>query len=916
MPDIRAELPKAPNVEYKEKQFRFNGQWFPDRDPAVIGAENYSVLQNMRYNDGGLEGIHGYTKINTTTAIGTYVNIKNGFQLKTNYTLDSYTFVHAVSAGGQGRIYLNLTDIPDQGDFMDADPPGAATDGIWWDGANQEEFFEDVSSGLQGRFSGAPGGNMAYCNKEESVIYAGHETRIGAVFTNESNAAAGTPGDGDSPKDYTIRTNNTLQENTVDYFTYDESDQTNMWVFTTRPIQGLKIYIKTANAVAGELAGFYWSGSAWTELTAGGMNYNDGTASGGKPLAQTGWITWDLQGVDTEEPKHYQELYMYAYCFVLESPGVNASAAIYHMTADAPMQDMVDLWDGVYRQPIQCQFYYDDDNANEDYTLHVNESSDINTPIGLILDAMDAADKLYIMFEDQMVGIKFTMLSGLVNKANRLATLKYWDGDSFEAVTDFVDGTCRAGIESFNKTGTMTWTKPSDEQPQLDFGTYGYMYEITVDGALTDTQAGRGSGNEDVVVDLITGVPAQKVLPAFTFPVQYKNRLMLADYSAAKESNRMDYCVTNAPDAWNGLDSSDNGLYSLYFGGNEPITAATQLYNRFGSNIFATLVVLKDHESYLLVGDNADDFRIYPVSFNIGCPAPLTLATAEVNIAQGQGQEIQRNVAIWLSASGPVMFDGGMLSPIDGIGNYFDPNDTDYINVDAYSEARGWYDTIYKEYNLLIPTGGNATANTWLVYDLTRKKWFKKDAGTATLPLCGFSVTDDTGGKYVYAGLSNGRMMRLENGTSWDGVGITQKVKTGDFWPSDNIWDETLLRHIKIIAKRIQESHNLYVNYYGNTAQTSGVGVSFVDSDDNGCYFSDGDSSTLDTAWAGVPSSTLDLSVATGLQRLTYQNKTLSRQGWAHAFEWEVTTSDTTKGFQPVAWGIRYYVVRKDDTES
>ena len=40
--------------------------------------ENYKTLKNMRYTDGGLEGVQGYSKINST-ALTTYTKIENGF---------------------------------------------------------------------------------------------------------------------------------------------------------------------------------------------------------------------------------------------------------------------------------------------------------------------------------------------------------------------------------------------------------------------------------------------------------------------------------------------------------------------------------------------------------------------------------------------------------------------------------------------------------------------------------------------------------------------------------------------------------------------------------------------------------------------------------------------------------------------
>ena len=88
---------------------------------------------------------------------------------------------------------------------------------------------------------------------------------------------------------------------------------------------------------------------------------------------------------------------------------------------------------------------------------------------------------------------------------------------------------------------------------------------------------------------------------------------MLGGYSKGDEGNRMDFSVYNAPDAWNGWDASSDGWQSLYFGGVDPIIAATQLYNRFGANVFAMLLVLKKTETYLLVGDTPADFTIYPV---------------------------------------------------------------------------------------------------------------------------------------------------------------------------------------------------------------------------------------------------------------------------------------------------------------
>lgn len=99
-------------IRYRE--FSFTGKWWPKDDPLNIGAENYSVLKNYRYTDTGLEGVGPFSRINTS-ALG--VKIRNGIQLRTNYTAQrSAVVVQAQSAYGQA-ITKNEADVPDQGAF-------------------------------------------------------------------------------------------------------------------------------------------------------------------------------------------------------------------------------------------------------------------------------------------------------------------------------------------------------------------------------------------------------------------------------------------------------------------------------------------------------------------------------------------------------------------------------------------------------------------------------------------------------------------------------------------------------------------------------------------------------------------------------------------------------------------------------
>ena len=40
----------------------------------------------------------------------------------------------------------------------------------------------------------------------------------------------------------------------------------------------------------------------------------------------------------------------------------------------------------------------------------------------------------------------------------------------------------------------------------------------------------------------------------------------------------------------------------------------------------------------------------------------------------------------------------------------------------------------------------------------------------------------------------------------------------------------------------------------------------------------------------------------------------MNEKGWSHSFEYEVSTNDVNKGWQPIVWGIQYRVERKDNT--
>jgi len=418
------------------------------------------------------------------------------------------------------------------------------------------------------------------------------------------------------------------------------------------------------------------------------------------------------------------------------------------------------------------------------------------------------------------------------------------------------------------------------------------------------------SDSGDVGLDVVTVIPAQKTVPPFKFPSQYKNRTLLCGYTQGKEGNRCDYSQTASTEIWNGSESSDGGVYALYFGGSEGLTAGHEIYNRYGSQVITLWTAFKDGETYVLKGDSPEDFTISKVSSNIGCPAPLTLTSVEV--AYEVAQDIRRNMLIWLSDVGPYTFDGQVLSPIKGVEKYFDPDDPDCVNFDEIGRSSGWYDALKREYNLLIPSGSSqSTNNVWLVYDLLKKKWFRKDTGEASFPQVGFSVQDTYGAKYTYGAIDTGFMMRLENGDSWadtaDAKGIEQIVETGDFWPSGNIWDLTRITKIKLMGKRISEQHSITVQHYADTDDSQGL--SGVWQSWSGGRWQDWGGGK----WVSAALPSVSLYLTSSINRIARDTIRDNLFGWSHRFKFSISTDETTKGFQPLGWGIVFHRENRHD---
>jgi hypothetical protein len=487
------------------------------------------------------------------------------------------------------------------------------------------------------------------------------------------------------------------------------------------------------------------------------------------------------------------------------------------------MQKIVDLWDGVYRTAGRFMSYT---TTYNDFTYAVAEEDyeSGNTATYAQIGALTSVQYLLGGFEERSSGVRISLAPGKANTTGSTSVAVYfWDGSAWTSVGSVADGTSVGGI-SLARSGVISWNPPA---PESEFRTSVvldiqlYYYKIVFDKTLS----------ADIFIDQVSSVTAQNTKPRiYKFPFMLNERLFLCNSIATKEGNRVDFMAINTTGVLNGDDSSEGIPGPLYFGGADDLVAAISLYNRIGSTIYNVGIFCKAYETYILYTPSnvVDDWRQFTVSKTLGCASAPTMDSAEIgfSVSSGGTEEAKRNIAMWLTFSGPVLFD--MAVPVPAwrkIDNYFDKTKAECINFTEIGRSFGFFDLDYSEYNLLIPSGaGQATINKWLVLDLARFRWYEKVP--SVYPQACIKVQDIVGKTYHYGLFDDGYMRRLENTYTWDTTSITSIAKTGEEITSKDPFLKSMIEKVKIIYKPTTEITSLLVRHYIDGEST---GVTIID---------------------------------------------------------------------------------------
>jgi hypothetical protein len=624
-----------------------------------------------------------------------------------------------------------------------------------------------------------------------------------------------------------------------------------MIVGSTRALSGVKLYITSGNTITtATITAQLWSGSAWLSMAT-----TDNTSG----LETTGTIVWgNSDGV--AKMRYFNGYFLYWYKISISA----GESQIYQITTTPSFQEYKDSWDGSTRPVLGC-FKNTTTNVFEDNTMNVMTrnflgESDISTFMNV--NGMTSSQAVIVGFTEKTTAIAVFIPSSFGNDHAATLTVSYWNGSEWKNVLDLVDGTSD-GTNTLKQSGVISWRSDystQNEVTKIISNSYPLYYYMIVPSA---TLA------EKTYIDQFTGIPAPKHIKPFKIPLSWQGRLWLLN----EKDDKTHYAFGspfNLPESMNGSD-----FVEMPIGDNKEITAATTMFTRYGGSIFDNMVICKRNATYLIDGYSPATYKIITISEIVGCVAPKTMKTCDMNYEVGPG--INRHVAIWQAAHGIVMFDGNAITSIsEDIKNFFDSTSTDYISVSHLDRFYGFFDSVKNEYHWCFTTGTNTILDREMVYDLKRKKWFEIVRGinnNDTLQ-CGFNVIDLNGICYTYGGITN-HVMRLENTLTMNGSDITYDLISSDNALSNSMAYESEARKIKLCAKYKATADPVNITWYADGKAT------------------------------GVPLTAIPQGVAT--RRYYDAIRSFTAKGTTHAYR---ITTTTDKGFDPLFVTGVYRVIR------
>jgi hypothetical protein len=607
---------------------------------------------------------------------------------------DSFSLDDSISAQKSGAKVLNLYQ------FNKGSEPhfyAQFSNGIVKEATNQPptvttgDFGAEVFSGSANQIPASWAVVKDRCIMGNGVdgfqIYPGTLNQIKQVVVYKGSAAPGAiPSIGD---DYTdrLKAGGVIVLDSLGDLAVDNDC---VFIRTDLPADTLAWTVSKANGTAAVAAVKYFNGT-WTAVS----NFTDNTADGGATLAKSGTMTWTL-------PTDSQPLYMYGgtgywYQVYLSSGDLDSEVEISALTYETDWQALVNMWDGVALDAVEAQFY--DDSAGVHNTFG-GSSIDI--------DEMTSSDILLFCSADPSVSFYFDFGDTPNTTASLTVTYKYFNGSDFASLSNVTDGT-----EGFTKSGWITFSRPTDEQPRQYGSTYyAYWYTATVSGTLSDSvNVGITTTPYYDISEFGKGICC----------AAWKNRACYVF-----DRNPADITVTAIDEPLQLSSATNSDILYAGDGRQNAIKAMRGFYNEL--MVFQEEIGEEGGCITLFEGYDKDTHGKLVLSHKIG-----TMSNKTVDVIEGIQLAENRvgTVAVTLSHYGVFMIDGKSVADIsEDIKNYFDGTKTECIRKGYENEMWLKWDSAQKLIRMGLVSGSSATApNVFPVYDPKTREWYFDSLG-------------------------------------------------------------------------------------------------------------------------------------------------------------------------------------------
>ena len=651
------------------------------RNAAQLPFGSYSMVQNIR---------------------GKHPNfIKRPGQIKQHSTADGSNEVLSLyqykkSQVDETHFFAQMSD----GDVLEAtNNPPTVTSGVFG-----SEVFDGGLNQTPAAWS-VQGDKMIMSNGvDQHQIYCGTESFVEKFIVYKG--AAAIPDIPQIGVDYSVKVRN-LRSSEVALLTslgtitaYDC-----VYICVPVPVTGFGFIIGHANTtVCSAGLQYYNSASGWVTVA----DFNDGTASGGAPLAIDGSMTFTAPNVRVDDeidgliPRYQFGRSGFWYRLVFDGTLSNP-VHIETVTFQSDFQKIINVWDGAVPYAVEVMV-----EQSEAVTWHTYGAAAVD------VSDLQAGDKIMIASADPIEGI-YIDVGNTPSTGDDITDVKYWDGTQMLTL-----GTINDGTNSLKNSGWVTFARKAAQGFQFQSNlNYAYWYELTFDGILdTDMTLSIQLMPYFDIADLGIGQcnTIWKDRAVYSFD-QYPSYVYITKRGFPLVLNGNDYGILRAGDGRSNKIVAmksykdilmvfqeergvDGGCVTLFDGSTPTNISRTVLSSRIGTMNAKSVAVVEGVET--ATADKA--------------------TTLEEKIA---------TLVFFLSSHGVCVSNGYTISVVsDDIQNYFDPTKDECIRKGYEDKMWLVYDSAYGVIRIGLVSGSLATkANVFPVYDLADKTWSFDELG-------------------------------------------------------------------------------------------------------------------------------------------------------------------------------------------